>query len=86
MNPSQPSSANYVALDTCLAAQERVLAKLDSIERRLFVDNGRASIQTMLDRHEQIIRALLWTVSAVIGALLFIGVTAFTSLARRGGP
>lgn len=49
---------------------EKLHSKLDSIEKRLFRDNGSVSIQTRLDRHEQVIRGMLWGVSVVGGALL----------------
>lgn len=49
---------------------DHVIAKLDSIERRLFRDNGTISIQTRLDRHEQVIRGILWALSIIGAALL----------------
>ena len=49
---------------------EKLHSKLDSIEKRLFRDNGSVSIQTRLDRHEQVIRGMLWGISVVGGALL----------------
>ena len=68
----------FVTHEECQAATGRVLAsheklhrKLDSIEKRLFRDNGSVSIQTRLDRHEQVLRALLW----VVGLLAGVGVT-----------
>ena len=51
-----------------------VLEKLDSIEKRLFRDNGTLCIQTRIDRHEQILKVLLWTTSIVVGAFLTAGV------------
>ena len=54
----------------CSDTSSRILAKLDSIERRLFKDNGTVSIQTRLDRHEQVIRAILWALSVIGGAFL----------------
>lgn len=48
----------------------RILDKLDGIERRLFRDNGTISIQTRLDRHEQVIRGVLWALSVIGGAFL----------------
>jgi len=54
----------------CADISNRILAKLDSIERRLFRDNGHVSIQTRLDRHEQVIRAILWALSVIGGAFL----------------
>ena len=49
---------------------QKLHKKLDMIEKRLFRDNGAVSIQTRLDRHEQVIRGMLWGMSVVGGALL----------------
>jgi len=45
------------------------------IEKRLYVDNGNKSIQTILNEHEIWIRAVKWFSVAVISALVlgFIG-------------
>ena len=71
------TAESFVTTEECAAATGRVLesherlhSKLDSIEKRLFRDNGSVSIQTRLDRHEQVIRAMLWGVSVVGGAML----------------
>lgn len=61
---------DFVSQEMCSDTSNRILAKLDSIERRLFRDNGHVSIQTRLDRHEQIIRAILWALSVIGGAFL----------------
>ena len=53
-----------------LESQDKLHSKLDSIEKRLFRDNGSVSIQTRLDRHEQVIRGMVWGMSVVGGALL----------------
>ncbi len=57
-----------------LKSHRDVLAKLESIERRLFKDNGAVSIQTRLDRHEQVLRLMLWAVG-VIGGTFLVGLT-----------
>ena len=67
-------SGNYVTHEECGETSKRVLDKLDSIERRLFKDNGTLSIQTRIERHEQILRVLLWVTSIVVGAVLTSGV------------
>ena len=36
--------------------------------------NGTLSIQTRIERHEQILRVLLWAASIVAGTLLTVGV------------
>jgi len=62
--------ASFVTHEMCSETSQQVLGKLDSIEKRLFRDNGTLSIQTRLDRHEQVIRAVLWALSVIGGAFL----------------
>ncbi len=62
--------ADHVTTEECEATSSQILEKLESIEKRLFRDNGSVSMQTRLDRHESVIRALLWAVSVGVGALL----------------
>ena len=52
----------------------QILAKMEAIERRLFKDNGTLSIQTRIERHEQILKVLLWASSIVAGTVLTSGV------------
>ena len=54
----------------CGEANRRVMEKLESIERRLFHDNGTTSMQTRIERHEQILKVLLWALGIVVGTLL----------------
>ena len=61
---------DYVTKDQCALQSAAVLEKLESIEKRLFVDNGHTSIQTRLERHEMVIHALLWVVSVVMGTAI----------------
>ena len=67
----------FVTRESCAAtssqlleSQEKLHRKLDSIEKRLFRDNGSVSIQTRLDRHEQILRVVLWIVGIIGGTFL----------------
>ena len=60
----------YVTHAECGEISQRVLQKLESIEKRLFKDNGTLSIQTRIERHEQILRILLWALSIVVGTVL----------------
>ena len=71
-----------VTKEECLARHEELMAKLDSIERRLFVDNGTPSIQTRLERHDLVIRALLWVVSVAAGTAIAGAVSACVVLIR----
>ncbi len=59
--------AEFVTRSACGDTSRRVL---ELIERRLFKDNGTFSIQTRLDRHERVLRVLLWAASVMAGTLL----------------
>ncbi len=65
-----------------LESQHKLLVKLESIEKRLFRDNGSVSMQTRLDRHEQALRLLLW-VTGVIGGTLLAGFAGGVALLVR---
>lgn len=66
---------------------EKLYEKMDSIEKRLFRDNGRLSVQTRLDRHGQVIRGMLWALSVIGAALLTsaVGVLFMVVRSRLGG-
>ncbi len=65
-----------------LESQKAMLSKLESIEKRLFRDNGSVSMQTRIDRHEQALRLLLW-VTGVIGGTLLVGFAGGVALLAR---
>jgi hypothetical protein len=86
----------FVTRKDCQVSTGRVLVshmklhrKLDSIEKRLFRDNGSVSIQTRLDRHEQVLRALLWVVGLIVGVTVTAvgggAVVVLKHLLTRGG-
>ena len=64
------SGGNYVTHEECGEINQRVLQKLESMEKRLFRDNGTLSIQTRIERHEQILHGLLWALSIIVGTVL----------------
>jgi len=66
-----------------LESQEQLHSKLASIEKRLFRDNGSVSIQTRLDRHEQVQRLLLWIVGVIAGTLLAGSTSVFVMIVRE---
>ena len=68
------SGGSYVTHEECSESNRQVLEKLDSIEKRLFKDNGTVSIQTRIERHEQTLKVLLWATSIVVGTVLTSGV------------
>ncbi|HBA86321.1 MAG TPA: hypothetical protein DCZ95_19750 [Verrucomicrobia bacterium] len=73
---------DFITTAQCSESTDKILEKLESIEKRLFRDNGTISIQTRIDRHEQVIRALLWAVSVVGGAILISAVSVVVMLVR----
>ena len=73
---------DYITTAECSENTGKILDKLESIDKRLFHDNGTLSIQTRLDRHEQVIRTLLWAVSVVGGTFLASIVSVVVMLVR----
>ena len=72
-----PEPNSIVTRETCeatssqlLESQDNIHSKLDSIEKRLFRDNGSVSIQTRLDRHDQILRVFFWVTGIIGGTFL----------------
>jgi hypothetical protein len=76
-----------VTTEACAKRHGALMEKLDSIEKRLFVDNGSLSIQTRLARHEMAIRAILWvaTLSGGAGAALLVRAIAAAAGTPDGG-
>ena len=52
----------------------RIHAKLDDINNRLFIDNGKPCTQTRLDRVERILKVMMW-ISAILFATVATQVT-----------
>lgn len=77
------NAEGLVSERACAEVSARIFAKLDSMERRLFKDNGSVSIQTRLDRHEQVLRVLLWVTSVAVGTALSAGVLGLVMVLRR---
>ena len=64
----------YMTKYGCDAKHKETLELLNAINDRLFKDNGSLSIQTRLDRHEQLAkgltRAITWLSATVLGAII----------------
>ena len=64
----------YMTKDGCDAKHKETLELLNAINDRLFKDNGSLSIQTRLDRHEQLAKGLMrvitWLSATVLGAII----------------
>ena len=70
-----PIRKDSVSKEECAEHHKALLTELTGIRsdvhglsKRLFVDNGTLSIQTRLDRHEMVIRSLIWVVCTVATA------------------
>lgn len=71
---------DYVTKELCAASCEKILAKLQALDDKLYRDNGGKSIQSRLNYHAAAIKSMLWIISiiavAMIGSivkLLFFG-------------
>jgi hypothetical protein len=49
-----------------------ISAKVDEIHRRLFVDNGKPSMQTVLRQHSDILAVMRWILVTLVGAVIMI--------------
>jgi len=64
----------YVKTKDCNEKHGELKALLQSIDRRLFKDNGNLSIQTRLDRQSQAMKLLGWVVGILCtGVILNLG-------------
>jgi hypothetical protein len=50
----------------------RIERMVDDIHERLFVGNGKPSLTTLLDRHDQQLAALRWALGVVIVAMISV--------------
>ncbi len=82
MSVAESDRSDCVSKGACEDISHQIFGKLDSIERRLFKDNGTLCIQTRLDRHEQFIRVILWVLSVIGGAFLTSVVVSAVMLVR----
>lgn len=67
MGPER-QSVIYVHKTDCETKHGEVLRAIDDLTNRLYKDNGRKSVQTILCDHDRVIRALIWIVGVGITA------------------
>lgn len=62
-------------------------AAVQKINKRLFIDNGTKSHQTKIDRHDQLLKGLLWAMGITCSTLIvaIIGLIAKAVLHSTGG-
>lgn len=58
---------------------ERVEEMVEDIHKRLFIGNGKPSLTTLIDRHDQQLAALRWTLGVVVVAVLGVVVRVWVS-------
>ena len=54
---------------------KHLVKEVEEIKDRLFIDNGRESIQSKINRHERWIKILSWVAVASGGSLITIATT-----------
>ena len=74
------NGVEYVLREHCNEKHKELLAAVNGLNNRLYKDNGKRSIQSILNSHDTAIKFLLWimsilTVAAVAAAvkLIFFG-------------
>ena len=48
-----------------LKGQDGILDEQAKTNKRLFVDNGTISMQTKIDRHNNLLRGIMWAVTSI---------------------
>ena len=81
--PFVTRSACQTTTSQLLSSQGKLHVKLDNIEKRLFKDNGSVSIQTRLDRHDQILKMLLWGIGIIAASILAANASGVVLLMRE---
>lgn len=71
-------------VDSLVDTMSCTIGKVDDIHKKLFVGNGEASLFTQVDRHNQVIKALVWTARGVVGAIITAVVGGVVYLIRGG--
>ena len=66
MNEDDP-----VTNKACHERSGAILSAIQTLDDRLYRDNGRLSIQTRLDRHERFLNALCWVLS-IAGSTIIV--------------
>lgn len=84
MKGSNMSAQQYVTVEACNEWHKRgeeqyrdlckrmdgISSRLDTLHSSLYVDNGKTSIQTRLDRHDRVIKTIMWISASYIGAVV----------------
>ena len=78
---------DYVTRDHCDYRHKEVMDKLTEVlteqrdtNKRLYKDNGRKSVQTILSEHGQVIKVIIW----VAGGAALAAITSLVGQAIRG--
>lgn len=52
-------------MDAILEGQEAIKTEQALTNKKLFVDNGTISIQTKIDRHNQLLKGMMWAITSI---------------------
>ena len=66
-------SGEYMTRKACDRKHQQLLDAINTLNDRLYKDNGRRSIQSIINDHDRILRVLMWVVT-VTGAAIILGV------------
>jgi len=71
-----PGDDELITKKNCADRSGQILAAIKLLDDRLYHDNGHISIQTRLDRHERLLRAMCWALS-IAGSALIVSLIGF---------
>ena len=74
-------------VDVLIASDQDRANTMAALNKRLFIDNGSPSFQTKQDRHDQLLRGLLWAagITAATSISTLIGLIVRAILHANGG-
>lgn len=71
-----------VAMKAILDGQSLIKDEQAKTNKKLFVDNGTISIQTKIDRHNQLLKGMMWAITSI--SLVTAGIIGKLILAQWG--
>lgn len=62
-------------LRTIMAGQDKQRAAMHTFNKRMFIDNGTTSFQTIIDRHDRLLKGALWGIGIISSTMIAFFVT-----------
>ena len=63
-------TTDYMTRSDCEVKHNELLKAINDLDDRLYKDNGRKSIQSILNEHGQVIKVFVWIAAAAGGAAI----------------